>query len=105
MYDMNTVYTITLADGTQLKNIRCNGNMFISDQQIKESAFKNNCSPVVISDEETEERHEHMVLGRLDHPDDGTSVFYLRDLTDEEIYRLKVSSDIEYLAMMSDIEL
>ena len=98
-------YSITLADGTVLENLKCNGNMFTSDQQIDESAFKNNCTPVVISDGEMKDRHEHMVLGRLDHDGYESSVFYLRDLTDEEIYRLKMASDIEYLAMMSDVEL
>ena len=44
------IYKITLGDGTEISNLKLNGNNFISTEKIEESAFADNCSPVTISD-------------------------------------------------------
>ena len=38
-------WTLTLADGTTIKNIGMNGSMFTSPVPVDEEAFKNNLSP------------------------------------------------------------
>lgn len=99
-----TIYTVTLADGTQISNLTMNGNNFISTEAIARSVFEDNCSPVVISDGENEETHAAMSLIHLTEYE-GETWFALRDVTEAELESIKNRSDIEYIALMCDIEL
>lgn len=98
------IYTITLGDGTELANLRLNGDNFISEAPVDADIFLDNCSPVVISDGENEELHENMELVQVTVVA-GEYWFVLRDITLAELDKIKMQSDIEYIAMMSDIEL
>ena len=102
---MDKKYSVTLADGTELSNLTLNGNNFISTVPVYESTFNNNCSPVIISDGVTAETHENMELVQVVQQFPGEWWFILRDLSQEEIRRIKTQSDIEYIAMMAGIEL
>lgn len=97
-------YKITLADGTELSNLTMNGNNFISEATIDPGIFQSNCSPVVISDGEHDETHENMELVQVTEVN-GQSWFVLRDMTPKELEQEKIKSDIEYLAMMCDVDL
>ncbi len=105
--DNNTVYSITLADGTVIENLTMNGDNFVSADGVDSAVFTDNCSPVIISDGETEVTHEHMELVQVtEAPDDSeTTWFVLRDLTEAEIEKMQTRADIEYLAMMAGVEL
>lgn len=46
------MYSVKLADGAELKNLKLNGNNFISDTIIDESIFENNLDNVSIIDNE-----------------------------------------------------
>ena len=97
-------YKITLADGTVLSDLRLNGNNFISDEPVTEETFKDNCTPVTINDGETDDIHEYMECVQVIEV--GSEYwFVLRDLSPDELFMMKTRSDIEYLAMMSEIEL
>ena len=48
------IYKITLGNGTEISNLKLNGNNFISTEKIEESVFADNCSPVTISDGTTD---------------------------------------------------
>lgn len=102
------IYTVVLADGTELNNLGLNGNNFVSYEDIDANIFMDNCSPVTISynDDENvhEEFHENMELVQISKNDNNT-LFILRDISNEELARIKMQSDIEYIAMMSNIEL
>lgn len=98
------IYKITLADGTVINNLTMNGNNFISNEAIKASIFEANCCPVTINDGTSEEVHENMELVQITSVE-GKSWFVLRDLTEREITTAKMQSDIEYVAMMSGINL
>ncbi|WP_303757692.1 hypothetical protein [Bacteroides caecimuris] len=97
-------YKITLADETELSNLTMNGNNFISEATIDPGIFQSNCSPVVISDGEHDETHENMELVQVTEVN-GQSWFVLRDMTPKELEQAKIKSDIEYLAMMCDVDL
>ena len=99
-----TTYTVTLADGTELSNLTMNGNNFISKATIDRSVFEDNCSPVVISDGENEETHAAMALIHLTEMEQEFW-FALRDITESELEAIKTRSDIEYIALMCDIDL
>ncbi len=97
-------YTITLANGSVFDNLTMNGNNFISENAIDTSVFDGNCSPVIINDGSSEEIHEHMELVQVMTVDEK-SWFVLRDIPQKEWELKKLKSDIEYLAMMCDVEL
>lgn len=100
----NKTWTITLADGTILEGLTLNGNNYISSTSITESVFDGNLSKVTISDGEHEEIHEDMALVQINKV--GTSYwFILRDLTVREIAETRIHADIEYIAMMTNIDL
>lgn len=103
------IWKITLADETVIENLTLNGNNFVSEVEITENTFKNNLSKVIIEgiNEEgqtVKEEHKHMELVQIVKYDDGY-YFVLRDLSQDEINKMKMQADIEYLAMMSDIDL
>lgn len=97
-------YKITLADGTEIENLRLNGNNFISDVPIDAAQFSGNCSPVIIQEGPNEELHENMELVQVT-PMDGEYWFVLRDISEDELSKIKLRSDIEYVAMMAGVEL
>ncbi len=98
-------YTITLADGTVLDDLKLNGNNFISNTAINADIFDENCSPVIISDGVNSETHNNMEFVQLMEQEPGKYWFVLRELSASELAQIKMQSDIEYVAMMAGIEL
>lgn len=98
------IYTITLEDGRQIKNLHLNGNNFISESPISESIFEGNLGTVTISDGERTETHENMQLVQITRS--GNEYwFVLIDIPESEIVSMKLRSDIDYLAMMTSIDI
>lgn len=93
--------TIALSNGTELTGLELNGNNYISPEKLTEDTFADGLSPVVINGEE----HEQMALVQCVQHADGRTWFILRDVTAEEIASAKLRSDIDFIALMSDIEL
>lgn len=100
----NKTYRITLADGTVLDNLKLNGNNFISNTAINADIFNENCYPVIISDGVNSETY-NMELVQITEQEPGKYWFVLRELSASELARIKMQSDIEYVAMMAGIEL
>lgn len=98
------IYKITLANGIVIDDLSLNGNNYISSVEIDKSIFADNCSPVIISDGENEETHNAMELVHITKMGDNYW-FALRDLTEAELEAIKNRSDIEYIALMCDVEL
>lgn len=102
---MESNHSIRLADGTVIENLGLNGNNYISPIEVSASLFtKKNCSPVILSDGVTDEEHSHMELVHI-LPQDGEWWIALRDISQQEIAQQKLRADIDYIAMMDDIEL
>ena len=103
---MEKSFKITLADGTQFKNLKLSGNNYISKVKITEDDFKGKLSKITIENEtdKTSEELEHVELVQIVHYEDGY-YFVLRQLSADEIDKLKMQGDIEYLAMMTDVDL
>lgn len=93
--------TIALSNGTELTGLELNGNNYISPEKLTEDTFADGLSPVVINGEE----HEQMALVQCIQHADGRTWFILRDVTAEEIASAKLRSDIDFIALMSDIDL
>ena len=98
-------YTITLADGTVLDNLKLNGDNFISNTAINADIFNENCSPIIVSDGVNSETHNNMEFVQVTEQEPGKYWFVLRELSASELARIKMQSDIEYVAMMAGIEL
>lgn len=99
------IYFITLSDGTVINNLVKNGDNFISRTEIQEDIFEDNMSIVKINDGENEEVHSNMALTQITHPNQTEWWFVLRDLTAQELLMRQLTSNIEYIAMMTDVEL
>ena len=97
-------YKITLANGSELSDLKLNGNNFISESEITEDMFADNLSPVTINDGDTDDVHDNMALVQISKIG-GKNAFILRDLTAAELKEIKIRADIEYIAMMAEIEL
>lgn len=100
------IYTIILHDGTQIPNLRLNGNNYISSEEITESMFENNMADVTIVDEETKvsEVHGQMALVQITETK-GEYWFVIRDVSEEEMRQAKIRADIDYIAMMTEVDL
>lgn len=98
-------FKIVLADGTSLEGLGLNGNNFISSKKLTEDTFEGNLSHVVIEDSEgNTEEHDNMALVQIAKY--GKEYwFVLRELSAQEIRDAKIQANIEYIAMMSDIDL
>lgn len=97
-------YTVTLADGTIINNLKLNGNNFVSEETIDPIIFDGNCSPVTINDGTRDVIHDNMELVQVTE-ENGEYWFILRDLSETELNQIKIQSDIAYIAMMTDVEL
>lgn len=103
--DDQTLYSITLADGTILDNLRMNGNNYIYQGELDYSIFDGNLSPVKISNGEDVEIHEHMELVKPYFDDPGKTWFVLLDIPESELRYAQTRSDIMYLSMMTGVDL
>ena len=93
--------TIALSNGTELTGLELNGNNYISKEALTEETFNDGLSPVVINGEE----HEQMALVQCIQHADGRTWFILRDVTAEEVAQAKLRADIDFLALMTEVEL
>lgn len=100
----NKIYKITLADGTVIDNLTLNGNNYISKEVVDPSIFAGNCSPTVINDGTRDDIHSYMELVQVTNVNDEFWIV-LRDISTEELSKIKLQSNIEYIAMMAGVEL
>lgn len=98
------IYKVTLADGTVIDNLKLNGNNYISEKELSADMFLGNLGTVTINDGEKDVVYENMTLVQLAKYDDEYW-FILRTMTKKELQEIKNRSDIDYIAMMTDVEL
>lgn len=96
-------YTITLANGKQLKGLSKNGDNFVSKKQIDESIFDGNLATMTVSDGETEQELHNVELTQQVEYADGWYLAF-RELSAQELRDMELDSKIEYLAMMTDVD-
>ena len=96
---------LILSDDSIIANLTINGDNFIAPYEITEDMFEMNLSPVTISNDGIDDVHEFMKLIQITHPNPTEWWFVIQDMTDDELYKLDIESKLDYLAMMSDIDL
>lgn len=101
----NRTYKITLADGSTIENLSLNGNNYISKNELTEAIFKDNLERVTIacSDGNTEELERLALVQIQKHGEEYW--FVLRKLSKQEIKDARTQANIEYLAMMTNVDL
>jgi hypothetical protein len=103
------MYTITLADGTVLSDLTLNGNNYVSKTPIEKSVLSSkNLKHISINDGKVTKEYDNQVLEQLTtyEEDDGKEYhFILRDKTGDEIFREDVDAKLDYLAMMTEVDL
>lgn len=98
-------YKITLSDGTELENLKLNGNNFISTAELTEDAFDGNLSSVTItgSDGSVKTMGESELVQIVKNETEYW--FILREYSEDELAKMKNRADIEYIAAMASIDL
>ena len=99
------IYTITLADGTEISNLRMNGNNFVSETEVTEDMFDGNLSEVTISDGESEQVLTPAELIQIAHYGDLGWYFIIREVPADILEKQQMQANIDYIAMMMDIDL
>lgn len=93
-------HIIKLADGTEIDCI-LNGNNYITDHKVSEDSF----SDEVIANVEVDGiKSSNRVLRNFRKEDDGYHIVFGELTYDEKVQR-SIESKIEYLALMSDVDL
>ena len=88
----------------KLTGLHLNGNNFVSDTPLEKALFDYNLSPVIISGGTFTEVHENMELNAL-QVIDGKWYFVLLDIPETELWKRKIDADMQYISMMTDVEL
>ena len=105
---MEKSWKITLSDGTTIENLRLNGNNFVSETEIKKEMFDGKLLKVTIEGIEDGKKvvneYKNMELVQIVHYEDGY-YFVLRELSEQELKDIKIQGNLDYLAMMVDVDL
>lgn len=97
-------YNITLDDGTVIRNLTLNGNNFISNGVLTKEMFENNLSTVEISDGTNSTVYHNMELVQIWNK--GSEYwFILREMTEDELEKLDLQANVDYLNMITEFEL
>lgn len=98
-------YKITLADGTEIKDLKLNGNNYISKTELTEETFDDNLSGVAITGSDGSEKTlgESKLVQIMEY--DGEYWFILQEYSQDELTKMKNRADIEYIAAMASIDL
>ena len=105
------MYKLILEDGTTIENLTMNGSNYVSETEIDESIFEDNLSTMTVVDEDagTEETLENVEFIQQVHYENfhGNTGYYFcfRQLSERELKDLEVQAQIDYIAMMADIDL
>lgn len=103
--DEKEIFSVELSNGVKIENLELNGNNFISASEITAEMFAGGLSEVHISgDKGTSYTINHAKLIQIIELD-GKWWFILAETPAEELLFEKISSDIDYIAMMTDIDL
>ena len=99
------MFKLILADGTEIKNLTRNGDNFISDTKVDESLFAGKLTSLTITDGEdvTIEMNNAELIQQIEYQ--GKYWLCFRELSERELKDMALESQIQYLAMMTDVDI
>lgn len=100
-------FKITLADGTVIEGLGKNGDNYISAEKLDESIFEDNCSPMSFEDMNGNvvTFQNGQFLQQVHYA--GVPGYYLafRDRTAQELAMEELQAKIDYLGMMTGVDI
>lgn len=104
MLDTNKIYTVKLENGMVLSSLGGNGSYFIHKGSLPVDIFDENLYTVEVECEGNIEIYTNMqVIDRIDNPEE--TWFALDPIPEPNMFLEGMRSDIDYLAMMSNVDL
>lgn len=107
----NTTYTITLYDNTVIDNLTLNGNNYISQEDVGEDNFTvDNLHQITITQKDengdiiSTTEYTNMKCTNYWQDTDGWHIV-LHELTSQELLAIDINAKLDYIAMMTDIDL
>lgn len=109
------MYNLTLQDGTSFNNLDANGSYFIAPVGLDISKLSGIIRNITIADLDTSEEHSpesihenglHKFM-KVTHTMTRNNQFWfaLMDIPEDKIILMELQSDVDYIAMMSDVAL
>lgn len=97
---------IILDNDKIIRNIRKEADQYITTEVLQESDFTGGLNKVLIVDDDGNEMEEtNLGLISLYTNDNGETQFSLYKISKEDLRYAQTRSDIEYIAMMADVDL
>ena len=95
---------LILADGTELKGFKQNGNNYVSKTEVDVSVFEDNLSTLTIVDGDTQMvMHNAELIQQVQYADGWYLCF--REKTEQEMRYAELMGKFEYLAMMTGVDM
>lgn len=101
----NDVYTMTFSDGSKLTRIRKNLSTYVSDDPIDPRDYSDKLDHVTISNGSQIEILENVEMIPVIGQTEDDTWFILRPIDPMVLFQKTTEANIEYLAMMMDVEL
>lgn len=92
---------IELSDGSVIQDLEVNGNCLISENNIKNELLTDDMLSEIVIDGVT---YKNITLVRKWVQDDKTWLAF-RQKTEDEIWKEQCKSNLDYIAMMSNVDL
>lgn len=99
------IYTMTLENGTKIENLRANGTYLVSNDPIDENIFDGNLGEVTITNQIENMHFENLLLVKPIIKRNDGYYFGFKEISKSELEQAKLRSDIDYLSMMSNIDI
>lgn len=96
-------WSIVLDNGITITDLTLNGNNFISNTKITEDVFDGGLGHVIFKNGDYEESYDNMELVQITEYQNEWW-FVLIEIPKTELERRKLRSDVDYIAMMGEIE-
>lgn len=90
-------YTVTLADGRQIKDLMLNGNCFVSDVKIDEDIFKDNLGTFTVTEDGQTVWHSENVIFVAQQSFEGKWLLCFAEKSPAEIEKERLEAQITEL--------
>ena len=95
---------LILPDGTELKGFKQNGNNYVSQTEVDVSVFEDNLSTLTIVDGDTQMvMHNAELIQQVQYADGWYLCF--REKTEQEMRYAELTGKLEYMAMMTGVDM
>lgn len=108
---MDKTYTLIIegvSDSFEIKNLTINGTNYVSESEVDTSKWPETFAMKAVDSEgNVTEQHDHArLIQQVPYDwDEGKFYFAFAVISEEEVIQAKMQSQLEYLAMMTDVDI